>query len=98
MENEETPLNEWPAKLELPALSAEQWLEQQGLGGSRTPVLLYLRQLLSDADKQSIALDSVEQYLQGVLAAYAEDPAPRNDWPLPPASFHEVVQDVLSKL
>lgn len=80
------------------ALTAEQWLDSQGIGGARQPTLLYLRQSLAAASKDSPLLDSLEQYLQQILAFYATDPSPRADWPLPPTTFEAAVQEAFTQL
>lgn len=78
--------------------SAEEWLNAQGVGGARQPTLLYLRQSLAAASKASPLLNSLEQYLQTILALYATDPSPRADWPSPPTTFEAAVQQAMSVL
>lgn len=78
--------------------SAEEWLNAQGIGGARQPTLLYLRQSLAAASKESPLLNSLEQYLQTILALYATDPNPRADWPLPPTTFEAAVQQSMEVL
>jgi hypothetical protein len=78
--------------------SAEEWLNAQGVGGARQPTLLYLRQSLAAASKESPLLNALEQYLQTILALYATDPSPRADWPLAPATFEAAVQEAMSAL
>jgi hypothetical protein len=77
-----------------PTFTAEQHLEQVGLGGNRQPTLLYLR----NAGAVSAKLDATEAYLNTVLAMFAQDPAPRSDWPPPPWSFEEVVAEAVASL
>lgn len=79
-------------------LTAEEWLESQGIGGARQPTLLYLRQRLLAASKESPLLNSLEQYLQTILALYANDPSPRSDWPLPPTTFDAAVRESMQQL
>ena len=81
-----------------PAMVAEEWLESIGIGGSRQPTLLYLRQSLAAASKESPLLNSLEQYLQTILGLYATDPSPRADWPLPPTTFEAAVQQAVQQL
>jgi hypothetical protein len=82
-----------------PALySAEEWLTAQGVGGARQPTLLYLRQSLAAASKESPLLNSLEQYLQTILALYAADSSPRADWALPPTTFEAAVQEAFQLL
>ena len=77
-----------------PTFSAEQHLEQVGLGGNRQPTLLYLRQ----AGAVSPKLDATEQYLNTILAMFAADPAPRSDWHAAPFTFEETVAEAVSSL
>jgi hypothetical protein len=74
--------------------TAEQHLESVGLGGNRQPTLLYLRQ----AGAVSAKLDATEAFLNTVLAMFAQDPAPRSDWPSPSYTFEEVVAEAVSSL
>jgi hypothetical protein len=81
-----------------PAVTAEEHLKSVGLGGERQPTLLYLRQSLAAAGQQSPELDAIEQYLQQILAIFASDPSPRNDWPQPPITFEAAVQSAMQTL
>jgi hypothetical protein len=78
--------------------TAEEHLKSVGLGGERQPTLLYLRQSLAAAGQQSPELDAIEQYLQQILAIFASDPSPRNDWPQPPITFEAAVQSAMNAL
>lgn len=77
-----------------PAVTAEEWLESVGLGGSRQPTLLYLRQ----AGAVSAKLDATEQYLNQILGIFAADPSPRSDWPAAPHAFEAVVGEAVASL
>lgn len=78
-----------------PATTAEQHLDSVGLGGSRQPTLLYLRQ----AGAVSPKLDATEQYLNQILALFAADPSPRSDWPAgPPHAFEDVVAEAVASI
>ena len=77
-----------------PAMLAEEYLESVGLGGNRQPTLLYLRQ----AGAVSPKLDATEQYLNTILAMFAQDPSPRSDWPAAPHPFESVVAEAVSSL
>jgi hypothetical protein len=81
-----------------PTQTAEEHLKSVGLGGERQPTLLYLRQSLATAGKTCAELDAIEQYLQQILAIFASDPSPRNDWPQPPITFETAVQSAMSAL
>ena len=77
-----------------PAMLAEEYLESVGLGGTRQPTLLYLRQ----AGAVSPKLDATEQYLNTILGMFAQDPAPRIDWPAAPHAFEDVVAEAVASL
>jgi hypothetical protein len=81
-----------------PAVTAEEHLRSVGLAGDRQPTLLYLRQSLTAAGKTCAELDSVEAYLQQILAMFAANPAPRNDWPNPSVTFEAAVQSAMNAL
>jgi hypothetical protein len=81
-----------------PTQTAEEHLDAVGLGGNRQPTLLYLRQSLAAAGKQCEQLDAVEAYLQMILAMFAADQSPRNDWPVPSVSFEQAVTAAVSQL
>jgi hypothetical protein len=81
-----------------PAVTAEEHLESVGLGGNRQPTLLYLRLNLQAAGKTCAELDQLEAYLQQILATFAADPSPRNDWPNPSVTFEAAVQSAMNAL
>jgi hypothetical protein len=96
----ELPAN-WEQAEEAPEaepITAEEHLKSVGLGGERQPTLLYLRQSLAAAGQHSPELDAIEQYLQQILAIFASDPSPRNDWPQPPSTFEAAVQSAMQTL
>lgn len=82
----------------IPAYNAGEWLEMVGLGAGQQPTLIYLKLSLQMANKTSDKLNVLEQYLQNILAQYAMDPTPKADWPQPPISYHEAVQDAVNQL
>jgi hypothetical protein len=79
-------------------ITAEEHLRSVGLAGDRQPTLLYLRQSLTAAGKTCAELDAVEAYLQQILAMFAANPAPRNDWPNPSVTFEAAVQSAMQTL
>jgi len=79
-------------------VTVEEHLKSVGLSGDRQPTLLYLRQSLAAAGKTCAELDAVESYLQQLLAMFAADQAPRNDWPKPTISFESAVQAAMNAL
>ena len=83
---------------EIMPMTAEEWLDAQGVGGTRQPTLLYLRQSLAAMSKVSPLLNSLEDYLQNILALYATDSTPRHTWPSPPTTFEAAVQEAVSQL
>jgi hypothetical protein len=78
--------------------TAEDHLKAVGIGGERQPTLLYLRQSLAAAGKQCEELDALEGYLQMILAMYAADQSPRNDWPVPNVGFEQAVSAAVAQL
>jgi hypothetical protein len=92
-----------PATLSLiptprPYVTAIEHLETVGLGSNYQPTLIYLRINLTAANKSCPELDALESYLQGVLAIFAQDQSPRNDWPFPPITFEAVVVAAMAQL
>jgi hypothetical protein len=79
-------------------VTAEDHLKVVGIGGERQPTLLYLRQSLAAAGKQCEELDALEGYLQMILAMYAADQSPRNDWPVPNVGFEQAVSAAVAQL
>jgi hypothetical protein len=84
--------------ISLPSYNAGEWLEMVGLGAGQQPTLIYLKLSLQMANKTSDKLNTLEQYLQNILAQYAMDPTPKADWTQPPISYHEAVQDAVNQL
>lgn len=81
-----------------PSVTALEHLESVGLGSDYQPTLIYLRINLTAANKTCAELDALEAYLQGVLAVFAQDQSPRNDWPMPPVTFDAAVIAAMSEL
>jgi len=81
-----------------PLLTAIEHLESVGLGSDYQPTLIYLRINLTAAGKTCTELDALESYLQGVLAVFAQDQSPRNDWAMPPVTFDAAVIAAMSEL
>lgn len=81
-----------------PFVTALEHLESVGLGSNYQPTLLYLRLNLAAANKTCAELSATETYLQGILAIFAQDQNPRNDWDMPPFTFDEVVIAAMAEL
>lgn len=81
-----------------PFVTAIEHLDSVGLGANYQPTLIYLRINLTAANKSCAELDALEAYLQGVLAIFAQDQSPRNDWALPPVTFDATVIAAMSEL
>jgi hypothetical protein len=81
-----------------PFVTAIEHLQSVGLGSDYQPTLIYLRITLTAANKTCAELDALEAYLQGVLAVFAQDQNPRNDWPMPPVTFDAAVIAAMSEL
>lgn len=85
-------------QVQLPNYAAGEWLELVGYGAAQQPTLLYLKMNLATAGKQSDKLNAVEAYINKILIQYATDPAPRNDWPEPPYTYHETISEAVELL
>lgn len=81
-----------------PTYSAGEWLELMGIGAGQQPTLIYLKLQLMAALKKSDKLTAMEQYVSGILAQYAADPSPRNDWQQPPFTYHETIAECVNLL
>jgi hypothetical protein len=81
-----------------PFVTAIEHLQSVGLGSDYQPTLIYLRINLTAANKSCAELDALESYLQGILAIFAQDQSPRNDWPMPPVTFDAVVVAAMQEL
>ncbi len=81
-----------------PFVTAIEHLENVGLGSDYQPTLIYLRINLTAVNKTCAELDALEAYLQGVLAIFAQDQNPRNDWAMPPVTFDAAVIAAMSEL
>lgn len=81
-----------------PAVVAEEFLESNGYGPLRLVALLDLEAKLVAAQKSSAAMSAARNWIDGILAAYATDPSPRSDWPLPPVAFEDAVSGAMQSL
>ena len=81
-----------------PAISAERHIERQGYPAMRLVTLMDLEGKLSASGLTAPKLVAVRGWLDTVLATFAADPAPRNDWALAPYGFEETVQEAASRL
>lgn len=81
-----------------PTYNAGEWLELVGIGAGQQPTLIYLKLQLMAALKTSNKLTAMEQYVSGILAQYAADPSPRNDWQQPPFTYHETIAECVNLL
>lgn len=81
-----------------PTFTAEQHLESNGYGPLRLVALLDLEAKLAAANKSSAAMSAARAWIDGILAAYATDPSPRSDWPVPPVAFEVAVAEAVGTL
>lgn len=83
----------------IPEYTAEQWLDNQGFGSSRQPTLIYLKLQLDAANKTSTKLNTIQGFLNQILAEFVQDTtALRSDWTPAPYTFEETVQQALAVL
>ncbi len=78
--------------------TAEEWLAIEGLTPLRLVTLLYLETKLASANKSSAKLSALRSWLDGLLASFAQDPSPKEDWTLAPFPFEEVTTDAFLAL
>lgn len=81
-----------------PAISAERHIERQGYPAMRLVTLMDLEGKLAAAGLTAPKLVAVRGWLDTVLATFAADPAPRNDWALAPYGFEETVQEAVGAM
>jgi hypothetical protein len=93
-------LNEGQSKLteKETAFTAEEWISSEGFSSIRLITLLDLEKRLSDASKSSTNLQAVRTWMNAILMAYMQNPAPKADWLSAPFSFDETVQDIFNAL
>lgn len=80
------------------ALTAEEWLAVQGYSSIRLVTLLDLEHQIAAASKSSPKLTSVRAWINGILAAFVQDPTPKSDWPPAPFTFEETTQEAFGTL
>jgi hypothetical protein len=81
-----------------PSVSAEKHIEREGFPAIRLVTLMDLEGKLAQAGKTSAKLTAVRAWLDGILAAFAANPEPRNDWPGTPFGFEETVGEAMANL
>lgn len=81
-----------------PPITAERHIEREGFPAIRLVSLMDLEFKLAQAGKTAAKLTAVRSWLDGVMATFAANPEPRNDWPKAPYGFEETVQEAASKL
>lgn len=75
------------------AKTAEEWLSSQGYSSIRLVTLLDLENKLSEVLGSSPKLTAVRTWINGILATFIQNPAPRADWPAAPFTFEETTQE-----
>jgi len=81
-----------------PLVSAEKHIEREGFPAIRLVTLMDLEGKLAQAGKTSAKLTAVRAWLDGILAAFAANPEPRNDWSGTPFGFEETVGEAMANL
>jgi hypothetical protein len=82
-----------------PAVSAAEFVDQQGFSGNRTTTMLYLKLQLDAAGKSSPKLAAVQAWLDGMIVAGVTAPEERrSDWAASPWSFEQASQEALAVL
>jgi hypothetical protein len=78
--------------------TVEEWIESQGYSAIRLLTVRELEGKLLAAGKVSAKISAIRQWADGLIASFALNPEPRNDWPEAPFAFDEVVQEAVSTL
>lgn len=95
---EPKPRPEQPARPAKPKVAVEKWIESQGYSAIRLLTVRELEGKLLAAGKVSAKISAIRQWADGLIASFALNPEPRNDWPEAPFAFDEVVQEAVSAL
>jgi hypothetical protein len=81
-----------------PAISAEHHIERQGYPAIRLVTLMDVEGKLAAAGLTAPKLVAVRGWLDTVLATFAANPEPRNDWALAPYGFEETVAEAVGTI
>ena len=81
-----------------PAITAEKWIERQGFPAIRLVTLMDLEGKLAAAGLTTPKLIAVRGWLDTVLATFAANPVPRNDWASAPYGFEETVAEAVGTM
>jgi hypothetical protein len=81
-----------------PAISAERHIERQGYPAIRLVTLMDVEGKLAAAGLTAPKLVAVRGWLDTVLATFAANPEPRNDWALAPYGFEETVAEAVGTI
>jgi hypothetical protein len=83
---------------EIAKRTAEEWIGLEGYTPTRLVTLLDLESKLAAAQKTSAKLSAARAWIDGVLASFVADPAPRYAWPVAPHTFEEVTAEAFLAL
>jgi hypothetical protein len=78
-----------------PTFTAEDWITLQGYTATRLVSLLDVEAKLNATQRVSPKAVAVRGWLDTVLATYAQDPSPRNDWPASPHTYEATIQEAV---
>jgi hypothetical protein len=87
-----------PTPIDEKLFGAEEWLANQGYSSVRLVTLLDLENQLASILGNSPKLTAVRAWINGILAAFIQTPAPKNDWPSAPFSFEETTAEAFAAL
>jgi len=87
-----------PTPIDEKLFGAEEWLANQGYSSVRLVTLLDLENQLASILGNSPKLTAVRAWINGILAAFIQNPAPKNDWPSAPFSFEETTAEAFAAL
>ena len=82
-----------------PAVTAAEFVDEQGFSGNRTTTMLYLKLQLDAAGKTSPKLAAVQAWLDQLIVAGVTAPDERrSDWAASPWSFEEASAEAVADL
>jgi len=78
--------------------TAEEWLSLKGYTPLRLVTLLDVETRLAALGLNSQKLQAARGWVNELLSAFVQNPAPRNDWSDPPFDFSDVITDAAQLL
>jgi hypothetical protein len=83
---------------EFSGATPDEWLQICDYGPTRLLTLFDIETKLRAAGKVSPKMTAVRQWLDGLLAAFVQNPEAKQEWPGAPFNFAEVTQESFAAL